>query len=298
MSIFKSKNQHCDIFICLWEWCPTWCQSCPKTVQKTSFIPFSILKNQIDASHSLSDTWFWYFLYGTDNLKHPEIETILAYLRSLKRNYRVQINPNTPFSHLAHMRQTSGLHEFVISKKVSTQHELKEIFESFQTLHNHENIIINYDLLIDDTYIPFLEKILRCQFIKESENIHTSKIHNFYLNLRKLYTINYKNKSVENLHLKHCIIQASFQINENHIEIHDHYEIDKNLDICFHNPLCFLGNNKIANTSLHPSQEIITLFWKYRDYLGQFKDNFHTSCFACIHRGFDYRKEEIQDEPN
>ena len=91
MSLFISKNSKTEIFLFILEWCPTWCQSCSETIKKNRNFKLDDLKKQIDISNNVSDSWFSYFLYWTNNIKNEYILEIIKYIQKLERNCRIQI---------------------------------------------------------------------------------------------------------------------------------------------------------------------------------------------------------------
>jgi hypothetical protein len=149
---------------------------------------------------------------------------------------------------------------------------------------------VNYDFLIDLKYKTVFESILKKEFEKESEWIYHLDMRNIRICLRSLYNINYQEKKVENLNLKSCLVYDSFDIGAESIYIDDHIEIEPNLDITFHNPLCYIGYPKISN--IWQEREIILKnFSRYKnDYLAKLNSDMEKSCFECIKKGFDYRK--------
>jgi len=289
MQLFKSKDNKCEIFICIWEWCPTWCQSCNKTIQKTKEYKLEELKKQIDISHKISDENFSYFLYWTNNISNSYISEITNYLDSLNRNYRIQIPLSSNLEDLEKLTN-KNIQEFVISKKIASSTDIKELIKSIQSFYNKKNIIVNYDLLIDEKLIPVLEKILKINFEKNSDSTLSKTIKNIDIHLRKLYFINYKEKKIDNLEISSCFIYDSFNIKNNFIEILDHYEIDKNLEITFHNPLCYIWQHKVTNLEQN-NEKIIEDFKEYKNhYLEKLNNDFEKNCFKCITNWFRYNK--------
>ena len=290
MLLFRWKDNKTEIFICIWEWCPTWCQSCNKTIAQIKEYNLSELKDQIDLSNKLSDDSFSYFLYWTNNITNPEINNITNYIKSINRNYRIQIPLESNKKDLSNLVEQNKINEFVISKKIKITEDLKEIIKSIQEFYKAENIVINYDLLIKKELIPALEKILKTNFEKNSDNTYSKTIKNINFNLRDLYNINYKTKSIDDLNISSCFVYDSFNIFDNYIEVLDHFEVDKNLDISFHNPLCYIWNNNIANLK-QKNKEIISNFNKYKNHhLNKLNSDFEKNCFVCISNWFDYRK--------
>ena len=291
MLMFKWKNNKTEIFISLWEWCPTWCQSCSRTIAQIKSFNLKELKEQIDISNSLSDDTFSYFLYWTNNIKNNEINDIINYIESINRNYRIQIPLDSKKEDLDKLINKQKINEFVISKKIKEKEELRDIIKSIKEFYKIPNIIINYDLLIKKEFIHALEKILKIRFNENDDKTLEGVIWNININLRELYNINYKNKKIDDLNLKSCFVYDSFNIKKDHIEILDHYEIDRNLDICFHNPLCYIWNNKIANMK-QERKKLISNFEKYKNhYLKDLNSDFEKNCFICISNWFNYRKD-------
>jgi hypothetical protein len=78
-------------------------------------------------------------------------------------------------------------------------------------------------------------------------------------------------------------------LKQNSIEIIDHYEVDKNLHIMFHNPLCYIWKNKVTHL-WQKKEKILSDFRKYTDlHLSKFTNNYTRACFTCITHPFDYR---------
>lgn len=290
MALFQSSNSKTEIFICIGKWCPTGCQSCWKAVLKNSSYSLSELKKQIDVSHGNSDEKFSYFLYGTNNISHPEIKNIIQYLIKLWRNYRIQLPLSAIKEEISDIIFNGKINEFVVSQKISSIIEVKEVIKNIKEFYKMPNIIINYDLLIDLKFIPAFEKILQCSFKKNNDNTFSAKIANIHLNFRELYIINYRENKIDNLWITSCFSDNSFDVGWEKILIHDHYEIDENLDIMFHNPLCFIGNNKVSNWNF-TQEKIIKNFTQYKNhYLKELNNDFPKTCFSCISNGFQYNK--------
>jgi hypothetical protein len=58
----------------------------------------------------------------------------------------------------------------------------------------------------------------------------------------------------------------------------------------FHNPLCFIGNNKVSNWNF-TQEKIIKNFTQYKNhYLKELNNDFPKTCFSCISNGFQYDK--------
>jgi hypothetical protein len=74
--------------------------------------------------------------------------------------------------------------------------------------------------------------------------------------------------------------------------INDHIEIDENLGITFHNPLCYLGQHKISNLN-KKDDEIIQNIKEFNTHISNFPSNdFSKNCFDCITKNrFDYLKK-------
>lgn len=290
MILFKSSNKKTEIFISIWEWCPTWCQSCAKTIKKIKHNSLVDIKEQIDLTNKISDENFSYFLYGTNILENKNITEIKNYLKLINRKYRIQIPIEANINNISQIIDKDIINEFVISKKISSINELKLLINSIKEFYKQNNIIINYDILINKNLILVLEKILKINFNKNNDNTFSKTIWNINLNLRELYNINYKEKKIENLNINSCFVYDSFKIYNNFIEVLDHYEIDKNFDLSFHNPLCFIWNNKITNLKQN-NTEIINNFTKYKNhYLEKLNSDFEKNCFKCISTWFDYSK--------
>lgn len=288
MALFQSSNSKTEIFICIGKWCPTWCQSCGKAVLKNSSYSLSDLQKQIDISHINSDENFSYFLYGTNNISNPEIKNIVTYIINLWRNYRIQLPLWTKKEEIVNLVIKESLNEFVVSQKISSINSVKEVIKNIQEFYQVPNIVVNYDLLIDLKFIPAFEKILKCHFNKNIDNTYSAKISNIHLNFRELYIINYRLHKIDNLWITSCFSNNSFDVNEKNILIYDHYEIDENLDVMFHNPLCFIGNNKISNLEFSQDR-IIENFTQYKNhYLKKLNNDFPKTCFSCISNGFRY----------
>ena len=288
MSLFKSTDNKTEIFICIWEWCPTWCQSCYKTIKENKEYKLEKLKQQIDISNEISDENFSYFLYWTNNIQNPEIIRIISYIKSLSRNLRIQLPFETTKLDLKNLLKENFNNEYVISRKIDNKDLLKIFIKSLWEFHNNQ-IIINYDLLIKEDYISLLERILKKKFNVNNDWPLYLKLWNLNINLRVLYSINYKEKKVQDLWINSCFVYDSFNINNDYIEVVDHYEVDENLDVCFHNPLCYIWNNKIANLK-HTNKEIISNFLEYKNhYLKNLNSDFEKNCFKCITSGFRYK---------
>ena len=297
MPLFTSKNQWAEIFISIWEWCPTWCQSCSKTLKPNKSLKLADIQNAIDTSHSLSDKNFSYFLYGTNNITNPEIKSITQYIESLSRNYKIQIPLDTKYLDITHLLPsperggTEGwVSIFIVSKKITQKREILEVISSIKEFFWKENVFVNYDFLIDLKYKAVFESILKKEFEKESEWIYHLDMKNIRICLRSLYNINYKEKKVENLNLNSCLVYDSFDIGTESIDIDDHIEIEPNLDVTFHNPLCYIGYPKISNI-WQERGVILKNFSRYKnEYLAELNSDMENSCFECIRKGFDYRK--------
>lgn len=286
MSLFISKNSKTEIFLSIWEWCPTWCQSCSETIKKNRNFKLDDLKKQIDISNSVSDSWFSYFLYWTNNIKNEYILEIVKYIQKLERNCRVQIPIESKNNDLKIYENI--INEFVISKKIENKGDLIKLINSIKEFYN-KDIILNYDLLIKDEFVKVLEKILKINF-EENNSAKAIKIWNIIINTRELYNINTKEKKIENLNIKSCFAYDSFEINWSNIIINDHFEVDKDLNVIFHNPLCFIWNNKISNLEKN-EEDIINDLNKYKNhYLEKLNNDFENNCYKCISTWFDYNK--------
>lgn len=286
MSLFISKNSKTEIFLSIWEWCPTWCQSCSETIKKNRNFKLDDLKKQIDISNNVSDSWFSYFLYWTNNIKNEYILEIIKYIQKLERNCRVQIPIESKNNDLKIYKNI--INEFVISKKIENKDDLIKLINSIKEFYN-KDIILNYDLLIKDEFVKVLEKILKINF-EENNSAKAIKIWNIIINTRELYNINTKEKKIENLNIKSCFAYDSFEINWSNIIINDHFEVDKDLNVIFHNPLCFIWNNKISNLEKN-EEDIINDLNKYKNhYLEKLNNDFENNCYKCISTWFDYNK--------
>ncbi len=286
MSLFISKNSKTEIFLSIWEWCPTWCQSCSETIKKNRNFKLDDLKKQIDISNNVSDSWFSYFLYWTNNIKNEYILEIIKYIQKLERNCRIQIPIESENNDLKIYENI--INEFVISKKIENKNDLIKLINSIKEFYN-KDIILNYDLLIKYEFVKVLEKILKINF-EENNNAKTIKIWNIIINTRELYNINTKEKKIENLNIKSCFAYDSFEINWSNIIINDHFEVDKDLNIVFHNPLCFIWNNKISNLEKN-EKDIIDDLNKYKNhYLEKLNNDFENNCYKCISTWFNYNK--------
>lgn len=281
--LFRATDNKCEIFISLWEWCPTWCQWCSITNKKTSFRSTEEIKESIDFANIFFDKNFSFFLYSTNNLKNPYLWEIIDYIKKIWKYYRIQIPINSSKKDIIHFKNQ----EFIISKRIKTKEELKEFFKSFQEFYNEKNIIINYDLLLETKFISVLEKILKINFTKNKDLTFSGKINNIFINIRELYDIDFKEKYVKNLKIKNCFSLDSFEIKNQEIIIKDHIEIDKNLNINFHNPLCYLWNHKISNLKRR-KEEIIQDFQNYKFFLEKHNFDFEKNCFSCIQKWFSY----------
>lgn len=285
MSLFISKNLKTEIFISIWEWCPTWCQSCSYTIKKNKNYKLEEVKKQIDISNKKSDKLFNYFLYWTNDIENKNVLEIIKYIKNIWRNCRLQIPIEAKEKNIHNYKNT--INEYVISKKIERKEDLIILIESIKEFYN-KNIIVNYDLLIKNDFIKIIEKILKINFEHNQDNTKSVKIWNIIINTRDLYYINSKEKKIENLNINSCFAYDSFEINENNISINDHYEIDKDLNIIFHNPLCFIWNNKISNLEKN-EKDIINDLKKYKNhYLEKLNSDFENNCFKCISKWFRY----------
>lgn len=280
--LFRATDNKCEIFISLWEWCPTWCQWCSITNKKTSFRSIEEIKESIDFANIFFDKNFSFFLYSTNNLKNPYLWDIIKYINKSGKSYRIQIPINSSKEDINNLKNQ----EFVISKRIKTKEELKEFFKSFKEFYK-EKIILNYDLLLEKKFIQVLEKILKIQFTENSDWTFSCQINNIFINIRELYEINFKEKSIKNLKIKNCFSLESFEIKNEEIIIKDHIEIDKNLNINFHNPLCYLWNHKISNLK-RTKEQIIKDFQNYTIFLEKHNFDFEKNCFSCINKHFSY----------
>lgn len=280
--LFRAIDNKCEIFISLWEWCPTWCQWCSITNKKTSFKSLKEIKESIDFSNIFFDKNFSFFLYSTNNLENNFLNEITDYINKIWKKYRIQIPINSIKKNISYLKNQ----EFIISKRIKTKEELKEFLKSFQEFYK-EKIILNYDLLLEKRFIQVLEKILKIQFIENTDWTFSGKINNIFINIRELYEINFKEKSVKNLKIKNCFSLESFEVKNKEIIIKDHIEIDKNLNINFHNPLCYIWNHKISNLK-RTKEQIIRDFQNYKFFLEKHNFNFEKNCFSCINKNFSY----------
>jgi len=288
MNIFKSRNNNTEIFIRIWEWCPTWCQSCIITAKKNKEFNLKEVKTQIDISNNISDNNFSYFLYWTNNIINSNINKITTYINSLNRKYRIQIPIHTNLNNLKKINKKT-INEYVISYKVMSTQDIKILIQSIKEFYNNKNIIINYDLLIKEELIPILQKILKIDFKEQQDNTVIWKIQNIEIHLRQLYFINYKEKKINNLWINSCFVYDAFEIKENYIEIIDHYEITKKLEITFHNPLCYIWNHKVTNLNKEKKEKIKD-FIVYKNFLKNLNHDFEKNCFKCITNWFNYKK--------
>ena len=289
--IFQTKNSWAEIFIQLWAGCPTNCQSCKITKMEIRYYSLKEVKKQIDLGNEIADEKFSFFLYWTDNKKNPHLNEIANYIKSIGREYKIQIAIDTKREDIEKIikdNMKNSLNKFIISKKIKNKQDINKLIESFKNLRWIRNTFFNYDLLIDLKYKNVFEKIFKKKFKKESEWIYFLDWANIKLYIRSLYFINYKEKKIENLNLKNCLIYDSFNINDEIIEVIDHFEIDEKLDITFHNPLCYIWQPKISNI-WKPKSMILQDFLKYKNnYLKKFSKNMNKSCFECITNNYHY----------
>lgn len=288
MKLFRWNNPWTEIFICVWKRCPTGCPSCYKTRLSQEIYPLEKVQKQIDISHELSDSSFSYFLYGTD-IFQVEIIDIIRYITSIWRKYRLQIPLEAePDRVESFFLDTNTTHEMVISKKIEDIASLKQSFMSIAWFYNQKKFRVNYDLLIPKIWIPTFESLLKIRFIQNDDLTYSAQLWKIMINIRELYVINPQKKCIDQLAIKTCFSNDAFEVYDDHIEIMDHFEIDENLDICFHNPLCYIGKNKIANMSAE-AETIIHFFKKYKyTYLKNLEWDFKHNCYTCIKHGFQY----------
>ena len=285
MSLFISESKGTEIFISVWEWCPTWCQSCSHSLKKIKNYELKDVKKQIDIWNIYADDNFVYFLYWTDNIKNTKLSQIVKYIKKIGRKSRIQIPLKSKYSDILNYRE--DISEFVISIKVDDKNKLINLISSIKEFYN-KNLIINYDLLIKKEYIKVIEKILNIKFNQNEDLTFSKNIWNIIINIRELYFINSKDKKIENLKINSCFAYESFILNKKNIIIKDHFEINNNLDIVFHNPLCFIGKNKISNLK-QENIKIISDFEKYKNhYLKKLNSDFEKNCFKCITNWFNY----------
>lgn len=285
MKLFISKDETVEIFLSIWEWCPTWCQSCSQTLKKTKNYKLEDLKLQIDTAHSQSDERFVFFLYWSRDIENTHLSEIINYISNLGRKIRLQLPIESKKKDIS--KYIYQIKEYVISKKISNSTECKDLFRNISEFYK-ENIIINYDLLVWKTYIDWIERILGVKFNKRIDWTLNLKLNNIIINIRDLYIIDSKNRKIDNLNISSCYSYESFQLKEDFIQINDHYEIDSQLNIIFHNPLCFIGNNKISNLR-RDRKLILNDFKKYKNmYLEKLNDNYRYNCYKCITTWFRY----------
>jgi len=287
MVFFTSNNPGAEIFVSVGTGCPTWCQSCHKTIKKNSSLSLDEIIYQIQSWHDLSDNNFSFFIYGNDALKNPHIWATIKYIKKLKRQVKIQIPTYTQYAQLIDFIDKNYISIFVISKKIESKQEVQDIITSIKELYKKDNIFVNYDLLIDLQYKQVFEKIFNTVSIEE-DWIFSITAKNIKITLRSLYYINYKHKKIENLNLKSCMIYDSFHIHKNRIEILDHFEIEPNGDITFHNPLCYIGQPKVTNIK-KSNPRILSDFKKYKEfYLNSLNHDLEKNCFKCITKKYSY----------
>lgn len=288
MVFFTSNNPGAEIFVSVGTGCPTWCQSCHKTIKENSSLSLDEITYQIQSWHELSDDNFSFFIYGNDALKNPHILSTIEYIKKLKRHVKIQIPIYTKYTQLTNFIDSNNTSIFVVSKKIESKKQVSDIINSIKELYGKNNIFINYDLLIDLKYKQVFEKIFNTISTKEEDWFFSITARNIKVTLRSLYYINYKDRKIENLRLTSCMIYDSFHIHKNSIEIHDHFEIEPNGDITFHNPLCYIWQPKITNI-YKKNAEMLIDFKKYKDiYLNNLNHDLEKNCFTCITKKYNY----------
>lgn len=291
MKLFLPKNKENEVFISTWKWCFTNCQSCLKAKEKVSFLEYKKIENIIDITEKKINWPFEYFLYWTEVLKHPELDKIISKIKSKWQNYKLQITShNTPNDF--HNIKDNFL-KLVLSKNIEDKKDLLGILESIKAFNNNKRFHLSIDLLINLELIKYFEQLLKVKKIKENEWIHFIKKWNITLYFRNKYNINYSDKNIDNIGIKKCLISENFEIKWDKIQFNDHIEIEENLDLTFHNPLCYLWKHKISNLCRN-QHEIISDIKKFNSHINNFSwDEFSKTCFDCITKNrFSYTKND------
>lgn len=290
MKLFLPQNSEKEVFISVWKWCFTNCQSCIKAKEKVSFLNIKLIKNIINKSCEKIDNNFDFFLYWTEVLKHPKINEIIKEIENKNKSYKIQITSMTKKKDFEKLK--SDLFKVVLSKNIEEKKDLIWIIESIKEFYWDTKFSLNIDLLIDLKSINYFEKILKTPKKKESNWIYYIQNKNIKIYFRQKYFINYNNKKIDNIGITKCLINNNFKLKWNHILINDHIEIDENLGITFHNPLCYLGQHKISNLN-KKDDEIIQNIKEFNTHISNFPSNdFSKNCFDCITKNrFDYLKK-------
>lgn len=291
MKLFLPQNSDKEVFISIWKWCFTNCQSCLKAKEKVSFLDIKKIKEIINISCKKIDLKFDFFLYWTETLKHPNLKEIISEIEQNNKSYKLQITSNTKKEDFNCLNIKKI--KLVLSKNIENKKELIWIINSIKEFYWDMNFSLNIDLLIDLNYINYFEKILKTEKKKEMDWIYFIESKNIKIYFRKKYFINHKNKQIDNLWINQCLINENFELKWSKIIINDHIEIDENLDLTFHNPLCYLWSHKISNLN-KKNDEIIENIREFNSHISKISsNNFSKTCFDCITKNrFDYSKSQ------
>ncbi len=298
MNLFFSESDEVEIFIKLWEKCPTACNSCSYAHADLKFYDKEVISKNIKDAVSLTWPNIRFFLYGTDSLKSSDLKEILDLIYNLWRTAMIQLdfyNIDANNKLLSELSLEYNWIEFLIARMIKNKDDLICLLESFKR-HTKEypNIYFRYDIIIDiKKYWKAFELILKMLKNVVHSNMHDN--YSFTLGkisgcISKAIQIDVFNKRINDVSFKSCVLKNFFAIKEWWIQLFDSIEIDQEGNIRIHTPLCFLWDIKISNIKF--SQEKIMIdFSSFEDFLlSRNYSDMWKACYECINTPYKYKE--------
>ncbi len=296
MSLFVSKGKEIEVFIKIWEKCPTWCSDCHYANTSEIFYWFDDLTLNINywIKHTSED--FRFFLYWVDTIKYPHLEKLIKYINDKWRDILIQIDYNNLTDEykdkLRELVTNNSKIELVISRVISSKKDAYNLLKSFKFFIKNKDLNVRYDLVIDYKKYRNLYDLLISKFCNIKENsLHDNYsfwISNIKWSISKRIFVNNKTKTIDNILYKDCVVKSFFKLREKSILLNDSIEIDKNWIFRIHTNLCFLWDLRISNAK-YSEEKILSDFISFWEYINK-KDNSNMweTCYKCINTLYTY----------
>lgn len=296
MSLFITDTNEIEIFIKLWDKCPTACLNCWYANAPLKFYDINIIKKNIYSCLNITSNNIRFFLYWVDTFSCDYLEELLDYIYSFWRKVLIQID----YRKIIWMKDYINLLiskyswiEFLIARTIQDKIDLSLIIQSIKFVSsNFTSTTFRYDLIINTEKYGKIFNLLINKFSSVQDiNMHDN--YSFYLNniswsISKEISIDSKNSIINNISFKDCVLKSFFLIEWNKINLFDSIEVDFDWNFRIHTPICFLWDIKISNINFS-NKKILDDFSKFnlyinsRDYSVMWK-----SCYDCIKSPYVY----------
>ena len=297
MKLFYSESNEIEVFIKLWEKCPTACNSCSFANAKEQFYDYKIINKLIDSAVLLTWDNIRFFLYWTDTLMHPELENILDHVYLRGRVAMIQLDYysiENKMDLLNSLKMNYPQIEFLIARMIKNKDDFSNLLLSFK---NHTKLYptihFRYDIIIDTYKYPKAFEIM----LRKMKGVVESNMHDNYSFtfgsvswcLSKAITINPKEKKVDNVSFKGCVLDKFYNVGTDRVDLFDSIEIDNDGNFRIHTPLCFLWDLKISNISFS-NKKIINDFRDFKKFLrGRDYSDMWKACYKCIKTPYSFK---------